>query len=53
MKRRRKTTTNTIIVLILVIYFGYLFASTTIKQNKEQRLLKYLPEIATQLKKMN
>lgn len=51
MKRRRKTTTNTIIVLILVIYFGYLFASTTIKQNKEQRLLKYLPEIATQLKK--
>ena len=33
----------------MVIYFGYLFANSTIKQNKEQRLLKYLPEITNEL----
>ena len=49
MKRKRKSATNIIIVLIMVIYFGYLFTNSTIKQNTEQRLLNYLPEIANEL----
>lgn len=49
MKRKRKSVTNTIIVLIMVIYFGYLFINSTIKQNNEQRLLKYLPDITNEL----
>jgi hypothetical protein len=49
MKKKRKSATNTIIILIMVIYFGYLFTSSTIKQNNEQRLLKYLPDISNEL----